>query len=49
MAAYSFNLDTMDLQSVIQVGKNMEIKGIVDKYDAEAGIFYLKPVSIADR
>ena len=43
------DLDTLYLESQIEVGKNVRIVAKVDEFDSNSGLFYLDPVSVTER
>lgn len=46
---YNLGLDTLNLESEIEVGKNIRIVAKVDKFDNSSGLFFLNPVSVTER
>lgn len=49
VAAYDLDLDTIDLESEIKVGKNVRIIAKVEEFDSNSGLFFLDPVSVTAR
>ena len=49
VAAYDLDLDTIDLESEIKVGKNVRIVAKVEEFDSNSGLFFLDPVSVTSR
>lgn len=46
---YDLGLDTLNLESEIEVGKNIRIVAKIDKFDDKSGLFLLNPVSVTER
>lgn len=47
--AHDLNLDTLDLEDEIEVGKNVRIVAKVKKFDNNSGLFFLDPVVVTER
>jgi len=46
---YDLDLDTLNLEAKIQVGKNVRIVAKVVKFNSDNDLFYLDPVSVTER
>ena len=49
VGVYDLNLDTLSLESEIEVGKNIIIVAKVEEFDSNSGLFFLDPVSVKAR
>ena len=47
--AYDLDLNTLYLESQIEVGKNVRIVAKVEQFDNNTGLFFLDPVSVTSR